>query len=94
MFKGKFKFFNANGIALTYVNGDIISYQGKFYKAVKSSQQSPIQDPTSWLYLNNTEPYKGSSPPVNPKENQIWINDSGISYIYYFDGDSYQWISL
>lgn len=94
MLKGKFKFLNSNGIPQTYVNGDIVSYQGKIYKATQSTQQSPLQDPSSWIYLNNSEPYKGSSPPVNPKENQIWISDSGLNYIYYFDGDSYQWIGL
>ena len=94
MFKGKFKYSNANGIILTYVNGDIVSYQGKLYKASQSTQQSPLQDPNSWSFLNNSEPFKNSLPPINPKENQIWVSDSGINYIYNFDGDSYQWISL
>jgi hypothetical protein len=94
MFKGQFKFNNANGISSTYSIGDIVTYQGKLYRATKLNQKSPIQDPTSWKYLNNTEPFKGSLPPVNPKENQIWVADSGISYIYFYDGDSYQWIAV
>jgi hypothetical protein len=34
----------------------------------------------------------GSQPPILPKENQIWVSDAGNQYIYYFDGNSYQWI--
>jgi hypothetical protein len=94
MFKGQFKFKNSTGVPITYNNGDTVVYQGKIYTSNKTTQQSPLQAPKDWSYNNLTEPYKGTNPPVNPKENQLWISDSGVMYIYFYDGNSYQWISV
>ena len=93
MFKGQFKFKSATGIPFTYTNGDVVVYEGKVYKANNTTQNSPLQAAKDWQYLNLSEPYRGTYPPVNPKENQVWISDDGISYIYFYDGNSYQWIS-
>jgi hypothetical protein len=94
MFKGQFKFKNASGISNTYSPGDVVIYQGKIYQSTKLNQNSPLQEPNSWKYVDTTEPFQGTYPPVNPKENQIWISNDAISYIYFYDGNSYQWIAI
>jgi hypothetical protein len=94
MFKGQFKFTNAVGSPSTYSNGDVVVHQGKLYQASKLTQKSPLQSPKDWVYLKATETFKGTNPPINPKENQIWVNDDGISYLYFYDGNSYQWIAV
>lgn len=93
MFKGQFKFKSATGVPFTYVNGDMVVYEGKIYQALNTTQFSPIQSSKDWKYVNLSEPYRGTNAPVNPKENQIWISDDGIMYVYFYDGNSYQWIS-
>ena len=93
MFRGKFKFKNSVGNPFIYSTGDIVVYQGKIYKSIETTEKSPMQSPKKWVYLNSSEPYRGSVPPINPKENQIWISDDGVTYIYFYDGNSYQWIS-
>jgi|688.fasta_scaffold660845_2 hypothetical protein len=93
MFKGQFKFKTASGIPYTYVNGDKVVYEGKIYEALNTTQFSPIQSSKDWKYLSVSQPYRGTYPPVSPKENQLWISDDGIMYVYFYDGNSYQWIS-
>lgn len=94
MFKGQFKFNNSSGVPYTYSNGDIVVHQGKLYKNNRTTNYSPLQSPNDWTFLNTTQIYKGSNAPVNAKENQVWISDNGISYIYFYDGNSYQWIAI
>jgi hypothetical protein len=94
MFKGQFKFNNASGVPFTYANGDVVVHQGKLYKSTRTTQQSPMQSPNDWMYLNLTQIYRGTNAPINPKENQIWISDDGIEYVYFYDGNSYQWIGI
>ena len=37
--------------------------------------------------------YAGDNPPPVPVQNQLWFeSDTGNLFVYYFDGDSYQWI--
>jgi len=94
MFRGQFKFTNSTGVPITYNNGDIVYYQGRIYKSNKTTQQSPLQSPKDWSYTNTTEPYRGTNPPANARENQLWIADTGVLYVYFYDGNSYQWISV
>ena len=94
MFRGQFKYRSATGTDITYSKEDVILYQGKVYKSLKTTQQSPVQSPQDWTYLNLSEPYKGSNPPINPKENQLWISDSAVVYIYFYDGSGFQWIQI
>lgn len=93
MFRGKFKFNSANGNKFVYSNGDMVLYQGKLYKSNTTTNKSPLQSPKEWEYISLSEPFRGSNPPANPKENQLWISDDGVTYIYFYDGNSYQWIS-
>ena len=93
MFRGKYKYRNSSGFDLIYSKDDVVLYQGKVYQSVKTTQQSPLQAPQDWKYVSLSEPYKGSVPPINPKENQIWVSDSAITYIYFYDGNGYQWIA-
>ena len=93
MFRGKFKFSVANGNKCIYSNGDVVLYQGKVYKSKATTNKSPLQSPKEWEYITLSEPFRGTNPPVNPKENQLWVSDDGVTYIYFYDGNSYQWIS-
>ena len=37
--------------------------------------------------------YIGSTAPTSPYSGETWYNsDTGIRYVYYYDGDSYQWV--
>jgi hypothetical protein len=94
MFKGNYKFKNKQGTPVLYNNGDIVIHQGKFYKSNVTTNKSPLQSPTSWTYVNATEQYRGTNPPANPKENQLWISDSAVVYTYFYDGNGYQWVSI
>ena len=93
MFRGQFKFKTASGKPLTYNNGDVVVYDGKVYQSNTITQMSPLQSSKDWTYVSLTEPYRGTNPPVDPKENQIWVADNGVTYIYFNDGNSSQWIS-
>lgn len=91
MFKGNFKFKNASGFPITYSKNDVVLYHGKVYRSKKTTQKCP-QDNLTWEFVSLTEPYYGSLPPINPKQNQIWLSDSGKMYSYTYDGSSYQWV--
>jgi hypothetical protein len=93
MFRGNYKYRNSSGFESIYAKDDVVLYQGKVYQSLKTTQQSPLQSPQDWKYVSLTEPYKGFEPPINPKENQIWISDSATTYIYFYDGNGYQWIA-
>ena len=86
MFRGNFKFNSANGNKLMYSNGDVVLHQGKLYKSRATTQNSPLQAPKDWEFIALSEPFRGTNPPANPKENQIWISDDGVSYVYFYDG--------
>lgn len=94
MFRGQFKFNSSQGNKYTYTKGDVVIYEGKLYQSKATTKKSPLQYPSNWTFLNVGEPYRGTYPPANAKENQIWINDDGNKYIYFYDGDTYQWISI
>lgn len=93
MFKGKYKSKNQYGQPILYQKGDVILNQGKLFECLVTTNFSPLQEPKSWLMTNSSNAYSGSSPPLNPIENQLWISDSGIQYVYYKDTDGYQWIA-
>jgi hypothetical protein len=93
MFKGQFKFKNSNGTSLIYKKGDVVVDQGRMYQCSRTTQKSPQQDKYSWFNTGLSEPYKGTNPPINPVENQLWINDSGVMYVWFKDSNGYQWIS-
>lgn len=92
MFKGQYKFATSTGFPVTYSKSDVVVYQGKIYQALNATQKNPLESPENWSFVRVTEPIIGSQPPILPKENQIWVSDTGNEYIYYFDGNSYQWI--
>jgi hypothetical protein len=92
MFRGKYKTKNQYGQPIFYQKGDAVLDQGKVYSCLVSTNFSPLQQPTSWKITDISNPYGGANSPINPIENQIWISDSGISYIYYKDSNGYQWI--
>jgi hypothetical protein len=94
MFRGQYKFNNAVGVPCTYSRNDVVVYQGKVYKNKNTTQKSPLQSPNDWTYVNLSQPYKGTNAPANAKENQLWIADTGVMYIYFYDGNSYQWIAV
>ena len=94
MYKGQFKFKNSNGSPLLYKKGDVVTDQGRMYFCKRTTFRSPQQDKYSWVNTGLTEPYRGTNAPINPVENQLWINDSGALYIYYKDINGFQWIAV
>lgn len=94
MFRGQFKSYNSTGSTITYSRDDIVLYQGKLYKALKTTQQSPLQDNSNWSITGITETFKGSVPPVKPLENQLWMADTGVLYIWYKDPTGFQWVQI
>jgi hypothetical protein len=92
MFRGEFKFKTYNGKNQYYFPGEIVFYQGKLYECLKTTTNSPEQSKLFWKYSGNTEIFYGSNPPINPVEGQEWVTPSGSKYIWYNDGNSFQWI--
>lgn len=94
MFKGEYKKIKTDGSLNVYSSSDTVSYQGRIYLFNKSSTNSPSEDPTSWIFTGETIPYSSTVAPMNPVVGQLWLNTStGTTYIYMYDGTSYQWIS-
>lgn len=92
MFRGNYKNKSSDGKPIPYLNGDVVSFQGKLYQCVEYTKNSPIQSPTNWKYTGVTEQFQSDSPPLNPKQGQIWVSNSGIQYIWFEDLNSSQWI--
>ena len=89
-----FTFKTANGSPRSYQRGDIVSNQGKFYKCVKYTKKSPLENPSSWSFTGTTEIYKNSVPPIKPLENQLWLADTGVLYTWYKDVNGFQWVQI
>jgi hypothetical protein len=94
MFRGEFKFKSANGSSLTYNIGDVVINQGRAYICKTTTISSPLQEPNSWSLTGITETFKSSVPPIKPSENQLWMADTGILYIWYKDPTGFQWIQI
>ena len=92
MFKGKYKIKDEYGNPVFYQRGDVVLDQGKVFSCTESTNFSPLQQPNNWMITNISNPFNGTNPPLNPVENQIWISDSGIQYVYFKDSNGYQWI--
>lgn len=92
MFKGNFKLKNSAGKPVTYSNGDVVIYQGKMYQCRGETQKTPFQQPTNWQYTGSTEIVISIDPPLNPKIGQVWVADTGRSYVWFTDQDGSQWI--
>ena len=90
----QYTFKSVNGSSITYNRGDTVTSQGRFYKCLKSTTQSPIQDKSNWAITGVTEPFKGSVPPIKPLENQLWVADTGVLYIWYKDSNGFQWVQI
>jgi hypothetical protein len=93
MFKGTFKLKNTNGTPNTYSKGDVVLYQGKMYECLNTTQKTPIQNEKYWKFTGVTQVIESESPPVKPQKGQIWVSSNGISYVWYDDGTSFQWIA-
>lgn len=92
MFKGEFKFVNAAGKPYVYSIGDVVFYQGKLWECLKPTEASPLQDPTAWKFTGSTRNTITDNPPIDPHIGQTWTSTNGISYVWYEDGDGYQWV--
>lgn len=92
MFKGQFKSLKPNGTPNFYTKGDVVLDQGRVYTCLSNTTQSPLQNPESWSLSGLSEVYSGSTPPINPVENQSWLGDNGRLYIWLKDSNGYQWV--
>jgi hypothetical protein len=92
MFRGKYKTKDEYGQPILYSRGDVVLDQGKVYQCTETTVYSPLQNPNQWKITGVDHPLTGSNPPIKPIENQTWISDSGNQYIYYKDGNGFQWI--
>ena len=92
MFKGQFKFKNTSGQSSTYIIGDVVIYQGKVYECQNATQKSPIQKPSDWKFTGMTENTISENAPLNPVQGQVWTSSNGISYTWFVDDNSSQWI--
>ena len=90
----QYTFKSVNGSRITYNRGDNVTSQGRFYKCLKATTQSPLQDKSNWAVTGMTEPFKGSVPPIKPLENQLWVADTGVIYIWYKDISGFQWVQI
>jgi hypothetical protein len=94
MFRGPYKSKDNNGAPITYMKGDVVLYQGKVYQCKNQIHKTPLQSPKSWKYIGITENFISETPPVDPKEGQKWISGNGTEYVWYKDGNSFQWIEI
>jgi hypothetical protein len=94
MFKGQYKFNTPSGLAPLYKAGDMVLNQGRIYKCVLPTQKSPLQSPSNWSFTGNSELYSSATPPINPVENQVWISDNGIAYVWFKDPNGFQWVAI
>ena len=85
---------NVNGSNVTYNRNDTVTNQGRFYKCLKTTTLSPLQDKSNWAFTGMSEPFKGSVPPIKPLENQLWMADTGVLYIWYKDTSGFQWVQI
>lgn len=85
---------NINGSPVTYNRNDTITNQGRFYKCLKTTKLSPLQDKSNWAFTGMSETFKGSVPPIKPLENQLWMADTGKLYIWYKDISGFQWVQI
>jgi hypothetical protein len=92
MFRGEYKLKNVNGKPITYTRGDVVSYQGKVYECKIQTEKSPLQASKKWYFVGLTENTVSEQPPINPAEGQIWTSTNGISYVWFNDGNSFQWV--
>lgn len=83
-----------NGSFITYNRGDIVKSQGRLYKCLKSTTQSPLQTKSNWSFTGTTEIYQNSVPPIKPLENQLWLSNTGVLYTWYKGSNGSQWISV
>jgi len=90
----QYTFKSVNGSRITYNRGDNVTSQGRFYKCLKATNQSPLQDKSKWSLTGMSETFKGSVPPIKPLENQLWMADTGVLYIWYKDTSGFQWVQI
>lgn len=90
----QYTFKSVNGSRITYNRGDNVTSQGRFYKCLKATNQSPLQNKTNWALTGISETFKGSVPPIKPLENQLWMADTGKLYIWYKDISGFQWVQI
>lgn len=77
-----------------YSAKDTVSFQGRLYECKQHTYESPFENPSVWNFIGSSNPYKSSNPPLNPVENQSWINDNGIQYFWLKDDNGFQWVQI
>ena len=85
---------SVNGSTVTYNRGETVTSQGRLYKCLKTTTQSPLQNKLNWSFTGTTTIYKNSVPPIKPLENQLWLADTGVLYTWYKDVNGFQWVQI
>jgi hypothetical protein len=93
MYKGEYNKTKVTGLNNRYQSGDVVLFEGNLYKAEKTTELSPFQDPIAWTFTGKSRLFSGIEPPIDPIEGQQWERD-GVVYTYYFDGDNYSWVEF
>jgi hypothetical protein len=92
MIRGEFQLKDSSGNPITYLIGDIVSYQGKVFKCVIPTHKTPLQKPDSWEFTGLMENTISDNPPLKPARGQIWTSSDGTSYVWFQDQDGSQWV--
>jgi hypothetical protein len=85
---------NQNGTRLIYKKGQVILHNGNIYVCVKKTEKSPTKESKSWFNTGFIEPYYGTTEPVKPIENQLWIKNSDSIFVWKKDFKKYSWIKI
>jgi hypothetical protein len=67
-----------------------------FMRDAASDDKQYVRKNGAWMEVSVPPgTYVGENPPPNPPDNQMWMRSStGALYIYYFDGNSRQWMQV
>jgi len=84
------------GNVITYVKDDVVKYKGKMYVATETIQGYNPEQSKLWKKLSDSLKYtSGTESHIDPQTGDVWFDtSSGISYTYFDDGNTVQWVEL
>jgi len=78
------------------VKDDVVKYKGKMYVATETIQGYNPEQSKLWKKLSDSLKYtSGTESHIDPQTGDVWFDtSSGISYTYFDDGNTVQWVEL